>query len=257
MTPSALAQAARRRFVRRVASKLPGLSQRVEAYLREQLDLPGTLGEVQPRRDAFQAFEHLGADWLARTQLALNALAERPLSDAPSVAPGQRGAEPTEWSLLAEEAVEVQLLVARTALAASDRSAGVANDVRLRLQYLEGREELSRDDPVRAQNIAQLVVHAWLDAGLGRDAWVQCQQVLYTGLADATADAYRDVNAFLLQNDVMPEIDWRDRVRRAPESGLPVAESNTTTPERQPAPPPATAATTVAARGGPSITDCP
>ena len=195
------------------------LVQRLQAHLLALLAQPSTPALGQERRDFYLIFQQRAADWLRMTADGLLALG-RPLPAMPSV----QAAFGDELSLVGEDTVEVQILAARAALSAMDKGSGDFNDLRLRLQHLEGTHELLKADPVHALNVAQVVVDAWLLAGFPREQWLRSQSIVQPLLAQAIADGYRMASGFLLDRGVLPEIDLRGLVRRspAPAGGVPV-----------------------------------
>ena len=88
--------------------------------------------------------------------------------------------------------------------------------MRLRLQHLEHSDEIAQADPINALFVMQALVRAWTEAGFTRDHWLLCQTALQPPLAQALANGYQVANDFLLGQGVLPEIDLRGLVRRAP-----------------------------------------
>lgn len=211
VSPTDLARQARTAFLRHVTEALPALVERLQAHLLELLEQPSTVAQGQERRDFYLQFQQQAPVWLRATTDALQALAV-PLPAQPS-APAPLS---DELSLVGEDTVEVQILAARAALSAMDKGSGDFNDLRLRLQHLEGSRELVKGDPVHALNVAQAVVDAWLLAGFPREQWLRCQSTIQPLLAQAIADGYRVASRFLLDHGVLPEIDLRGLVRRSP-----------------------------------------
>jgi hypothetical protein len=199
-----------------VAEGLDAVLAAVENFLLELLDRPATLQQAQERRDVHQLFQRQGPQWLALSRAALDGLLGRFEQTRAPAAPLAAASRAAELSLVGEETVETQILAARAALAALDKGGSAFNDLRLRLQHLERGEELVKADPVHALNLMQALVHAWLEAGFTREQWLLCQSVLQSALATAVAEAYRVANDSLYDQGVLPEIDLRGLVRRAP-----------------------------------------
>ena len=222
--PRDLADQARQVFLRHVAGEVDGIADHIRDFLLEQLGLPATAVQAQERRDAYHFFDRYGKDWVQRIKDDLSRLTQRHHAfDAEQALVLQEQNAAKDFSLVEEEAVETQILAARAALAALDKGGGAFNDLRLRLQHIEGREELDKTDPVNALNVAHVLVHAWLAAQLPREFWLLCQGVIQPDLATAVAGGYRATNKFLVDQGVMPEVDWRGLVRRAPAGAVELA----------------------------------
>lgn len=208
-----MAQQARQTFLRQVMDGLDQVAEQLGEHLAAQLDLPGTMAEVQERRDLYQYFKKQRAFWLTGARNRLERLLRPPREGQ---ARREQQLSEAELALVEEAAVETQILSARAALAAVDKGSADFNDLRLRLQHLELTTELQKNDAVQALRVAEAVVDAWLDAGFTREHWQACHAVIHPPFALAVAGAYREANRYLLEQGVLPEIDLRGLVRRAP-----------------------------------------
>lgn len=208
-----MAQQARQTFLRQVMDGLDQVAEQLGEHLAAQLDLPGTMAEVQERRDLYQHFKKQRAFWLTGARNRLERLLRPPREGQ---ARREQQLSEAELALVEEAAVETQILSARAALAAVDKGSADFNDLRLRLQHLELTTELQKNDAVQALRVAEAVVDAWLDAGFTREHWQACHAVIHPPFALAVAGAYREANRYLLEQGVLPEIDLRGLVRRAP-----------------------------------------
>lgn len=208
-----LARQARELFLQRVEAALDPLAAKVEAFLLDLLEQPATMAVAQDRRDASQLFRQQSVRWVegARARLTRRMQHQQQTSSA----------DEEDWSLLGEETVETQILAARAALMALDKGSDDFNELRLRLQHLEGGDGLDQNDTLLSINVTRAVVDAWLAVGLTREHWMMCHSALQQPLAQAIATGYKDANLFLLERGVLPEIDLRGLVRRAPEGALP------------------------------------
>lgn len=217
MSPSWLAQQARERFVRHVCTGLPQVADRVREYLLRRSDEVLFGEEAQRLRDAYLRFQTSGARWCEIGTQRLNRSLQ-PHEDVPST-----GDVPDALSLVGEEAVESQILAARAALVVVDKASEVFNELRLRLQHLELRDELDKRDPVQALQVCQTLVDAWTEAGLLRLDWQVGQSALQGTIAKLVAGGYEQANQWLRSQDVLPEIDLRALLRRTSRSGDAVA----------------------------------
>lgn len=227
---TALATQARQVFVRALIEALPQVLEHLQADLKERSDRV-VFDETAQRLDDLRI--HLNrhqAAWLEGCRDRLTRALDLSEAHAPTEA-----SPANPLSLVAEDAVENQILSARAALAVVDKGSEALNELRLRLQHLELTDELDKRDPVLALNAMQAVVNAWLATPLTRADWQVCQTLLHSTLALAVAGAYQEANQFLLARGVLPQIDLRDLVRRGGRVGAAGASAAVTAPG-QPSP---------------------
>jgi len=224
-----LARQARERFVLHVGAVLAELAKICEERLTWVLDQPGTLREVQERRDAWTAFQKGQATWLSQCRKTL----QRAL--LPSfVHTGNTTHSSLNWpdelELVATGTIEDQIMASRLAMRVLDTASSELNALRLRIQFLEKRQELPRNDVLLPDVLPRILVEHWLAMGMSRDAWALMQEVWAPVLAQYMLEAYQAANALLVSQGVMPEIDLQALVRRAPSSPIkrPAAASTQT-----------------------------
>lgn len=210
---SSLGKQARELFVVHVGRMLPELGQACEARLRELMDAPGSNRERQERTDAWQAFQKSHAPWLNACKKAL----QRTLLPRPAAA-AKSSLMPGRLELLAEGAMDDQILASRLALRVLDVASSELNELRLRIQHLEHRQELPKGDVLLPDVTTRILIEQWLDAQLSRDAWQLVQDAMAPLLARRMHEAYQAANQFLVSSGVMKEIDLNALVRRAPGS---------------------------------------
>lgn len=210
---SSLGKQARELFVVHVGRMLPELGHACEARLRELMDAPGSNRERQERTDAWQAFQKSHAPWLNACKKAL----QRTLLPRPAAA-AKSSLMPGRLELLAEGAMDDQILASRLALRVLDVASSELNELRLRIQHLEHRQELPKGDVLLPDVTTRILIEQWLDAQLSRDAWQLVQDAMAPLLARRMHEAYQAANQFLVSSGVMKEIDLNALVRRAPGS---------------------------------------
>ena len=192
---------------------LPELGKACDKCLTGILDQVGPAREIQDRRDAWTGFQNRQVTWLNHSRKALQrSLLPRtepaPALDAPSTGAG--------LELVAEGSMDDQILASRLAMRVLERASTDLNDLRLRIQHLEQREELPRGDLLLPDVTARVLVDQWLAAGMTREAWQLVQAVMAPVLALRMHEAYKAANEFLVASGVMKEIDLQSLVRRAP-----------------------------------------
>jgi hypothetical protein len=207
----ALAAVTRQRFCAQLGLILPKVAQDVRDQLNQRLEAARAVRDMQSARDILSEFERSDRSWIdgirASLQQRLNQRENH--STRGQTVPGR-------LELLADEAVEDQLLAQRLAARIQDASSQDLTDLRLRLLFAEGRLELAPTDVVRPETIGRILLDEWVHAGLSRDAWQQLSAGLSSSVATKMVAAYQEANRFLITNGVMPEIDLKNAVRKAP-----------------------------------------
>lgn len=196
-----------------VGRALPELVKACDTRLTSVLDQAGPAREMQVRRDAWTGFQKNQTTWLnqSRKSLQRTLLPRFSNSGNPASVSGQ-------LELVAEGAIDDQILASRLAMLVLDKSSTELNELRLRIQHLEGRQELPRGDVLLPDVTARILVDQWLDAHMTREAWVLVQDALSPILANKLHDAYKAANEFLVASGVMKEIDLQALVKRVPGS---------------------------------------
>lgn len=206
-----LVERARSLFTERAIRMLPELISAIEEKLSLLASQPGGPGNPQDRRDAWLAFRQSSAAWLRGTASAWTA--------AQSWSPDARPsgfASSGQLELMGNEVMEDKILASRLALRLLDFASWELNDLRLRVQNLDGISELHKKDIFRPEVLAQHLVEQWTQAALPRDAWLMVQDVIQKTMAEHLLEIYHATNEFLVGQGVMVEIDLRKLVRRTP-----------------------------------------
>jgi len=225
----ALAAQARRSYVEGLLNGLPSVVQTVDQGARILLSQVAEPATMMRRRDTVEDLQKHQGLWLHTTVGALRAALQgggmssvRP-GDLPT--PGTRtglagaGTNPGGLSLVDNETIESEILSSRLALAMMDRASWEFTDMRSRMTMLEGRDELDTNDLLRPHVLARIVANAWRSAGLSHEAWRTLQTVLHDEFAHFAEEAYHELNRFLIQHHVLPEVDLRPFIRRSRNAG--------------------------------------
>ena len=122
-------------------------------------------------------------------------------------------------SLVDDDTIEHEILSSRLALAMMDRASWEFTDLRSRMNMLEKRDELDANDILRPHVLARIVTSSWLAAPLSFDAWRMLQSVVHEELSLFAEESYHEINRFLLQRHVLPEVDLRPFIRRSNTGG--------------------------------------
>jgi hypothetical protein len=211
---SSLAKQARELFVVHVGRVLPELVKACENYLVSVLDQAGPAREMQERRDVWMAFQKSQTTWLNQSRKAL----QRTLLPRFNNSSNSTLSAPGRLELIAEGVIDDQILASRLAMRVLEKSSSELNDLRLRIQHLEKRQELPRGDVLLPDVVSRILVDQWIDVQMGREGWQMVQDALAPVLAEKMLAAYKAANEFLVSSGVMKEIDLQSLVKRAPGS---------------------------------------
>ena len=219
--PTALAQQARRSYVEGLLSGLPlvlkAIDQGASALTRRAAD-PAVANR---RREAVPGLQRASATWLdgmnsmLRSALRTGLVSSIRPGDLPT--PSTRSAKLT---LVDDETIEHEILSSHLALALMDSASSEFTDLTSRMNLLEGRSELDVNDVLRPHVLARIVSSSWLAAGLSQDTWRILQTVLHEEFAHFAEEAYHETNRFLLERQVLPDVDLRPFIRRSRNSAV-------------------------------------
>jgi hypothetical protein len=206
-----LVEQARALFTERAARILPALAKTVQDRLSALVDQPGSARDMQDRRDGWMAFQKSGSAWVRGTTTAwANA------QTLPAASSGSRFADSGKFELMGNDVMEDKILASRLALRLLDFASWELNDLRLRIQSLEGIPELHKQDILRPEVLAQHLVEQWSLAALPRETWIAVQADIQKEMGEHLLETYHATNEFLVQQGVMAEIDLRPLVKRTP-----------------------------------------
>ena len=171
---------------------------------------------MQARRDAQQAYTASSTGWVDETAKAWK---RAQLARSKPVA-SHSMFDGVKFELMGDEVMENKILASRLALRLLDFVSWELNDLRLRIQSLEKIVELSKYDILRPEVLSEKMVEHWTAAGLSRETWMAVQDLIHSRMADHLLKAYHAANEFLVQNQVMAEIDLRPLVKRTPSADI-------------------------------------
>jgi hypothetical protein len=214
---TALAQQARRSYVEGLLTGLPGVVQAVDLGARL---LAGQAAEpmlAMRRRDLVPDLQKAAPYWLQGMTSMLRGARQsgsvtvtRP-GDLPPVSESRLA----KLSLVDDDTIEHEIISSRIALSMMDRASWEFTDLRSRINMLEGRDELDANDVLRPNVLARTITASWRAAGLGLEAWRLLQGVLHDEFALVAEENYHETNRFLLERQVLPNVDLRPFIRRS------------------------------------------
>ncbi|VTU37752.1 DUF1631 family protein [Variovorax sp. RA8] len=206
-----LARETRERFVAATEGAIAPIALAVRERLAALAGMTASVREMQQHRDDYLAFQAQGSSWVPMSQAAWRKAV------GGAIPSGSTGGLRLE--LIGDEVVETNILSSRLAQSIQDKAQFELNDLRLRIQYLEGTGELDAKDVLKPEALARTLVDQWLAAGLSRETWARVQDVVQQRLVDVVVAAYKDANTFLIERGVMPEIDLKSFVKRTGSAG--------------------------------------
>jgi hypothetical protein len=201
-----LARETRERFVAATEGAIVPVADAVRERLAALAGMTANARDMQQHRDDYLAFQAQGSNWVPMSRSAWR----KALGG--STQGGATGGLRLE--LIGDEVVETGILSSRLAQSIQDKAQFELNDLRLRIQYLEGTAELDAKDVLKPEALARTLVDQWLAVGLTRETWTRVQDIVQQRLVDVVVAAYKDANAFLIERGVMPEIDLKSFVKR-------------------------------------------
>lgn len=216
-TQSALAQQARRAYVEGALRGLPALVQAVEKGARALTSQSSEPALAMKRRDLVLDLQKAAPFWqqgmisMLRGALSSGLVSASRPGDLPAPAVRNSGG----LSLVDDDTIEHEILSSRLALAIMDRASWEFSDLRSRINQLERRDELDPNDAFRPHVLARIATASWRAAGLTLEAWRLLQAVLHEEFAQFVEEGYHEINAWLLQRRVMPEVDLRPYIKRS------------------------------------------
>ncbi|MBI2769319.1 MAG: DUF1631 domain-containing protein [Burkholderiales bacterium] len=206
--PTPLARRVREQFVADMQVVLAALADAIRARLIELVDASPSTREMQDRRDAMLDFDRLRASWIENTQKAWRQAV------VPATATARVRMASASLELIGDDVVEKKIISSRLALAIQEKAAFELNDLRLRMQHLEGGTELATEDILRPEALAQLMVEQWGVSQLSRETWALVKDLIQDQVVTAALAAYHRVNELLIGKGILPDIDFSSKVKR-------------------------------------------
>ncbi len=186
------------------------LSDATRTRLAEAMDQGTSTRDMHERRDALMAYEKQRGAWVRATPAALRRALVSPSASA------RTQLSMSSLSLIGDDIVEKKILASRLAQVIQDKSSWELNDLKLRMQELEGAQEWAITDVLRPEVVAQVLVDQWTASQLPPLAWELAKDVIQQQVVKRTLEGYQQVNQILIKAGVMPEVDLRNMVKRTP-----------------------------------------
>ena len=205
-----LAARVREHFVAYLEGMMVPLSDATRTRLAEAMDQGTSTRDMHERRDALMAYEKQRGAWVRATPAALRRALISPSASA------RTQLSMSSLSLIGDDIVEKKILASRLAQVIQDKSSWELNDLKLRMQELEGGQEWAITDVLRPEVVAQVLIDQWAASQLPPLAWELAKDVIQQHVVKRTLEGYQQVNQILIKAGVMPEVDLRNMVKRTP-----------------------------------------
>jgi hypothetical protein len=203
------ARAIRVRFLADLELGLNEVGDAVLERLSTLMGEPGSVKEIQERRDAWSTYKKHRSTWLDSTISAW-----RDCLDSSNKSKKQ-DAKPdmSTLQLVKMEVVESKILVSRLVMSVMDKVAPPMEDLRIRLQFLEGTTELADRDVIRPEVLISFLVDQWSESGMPTHTWAWVSDAVKNSLLSRLQMAYANANEIMVKKGVLPTIDFKDRLR--------------------------------------------
>ncbi|HNW01923.1 MAG TPA: DUF1631 family protein, partial [Burkholderiaceae bacterium] len=199
----------RERLVREAGRAMVELSAAVQDRLTTLMNEAAPSREMQTRRDAWTFYQRLRSAWQDGT------LTDWQAAMRPAPAKPKDTLEMAGLQLVGEDVADNKIMASRIVLGIRDKVNEQLEDLRLRILYLEGTDELSPQDILRPDVLVLLMVERWVSVGMPRDSWPLVTDVAQRVLAERLPAAYGKCNEYLINKGIMPTIELKDRVKRS------------------------------------------
>ncbi|MEO7245850.1 MAG: DUF1631 family protein [Rubrivivax sp.] len=222
--PTNLAGQVRRLYTDLIANGLPAVVSATMDGANALREQPAEPMIAARRRDAAGSVARLGGAWhrgiVAGLRNALNFGVSASRIGEPQ---SPSTATMHTMSLVDDDTIELEIMTSRLALAIMDRASWQFSDLRARIAHLERRAELDPHDLMRAHVLARVAVDAWRACGLTQNDWRELQSTLHDEFAHLVEEAYHEANRWLIERQVLPEVDLRSFIKR--QRSAPMAHS--------------------------------
>jgi len=207
-----LARQARERFVDAldgcIGDLALGVQTRFEGLMIGEVQA-STVEQIHLALEADRRFRAERQNWMAAARRAWRA----GLTRLPAASGAAGGGPPPQFALEDDAVVERKIIASRLAGAISEAAAADISDLKLRIRHLEQTADWPAQDVLRPETLASSLVEAWIGCGLTQPMWRLAQPAIQNLLARRMAEAYRALNAYLIDNGVMARIELKSQVR--------------------------------------------
>ena len=186
-----LARALRERFFAESCKALLEIGAAVQDRLTELVDEPSNARDSQTRRDIWMAYKQSRPLWVEGTQKSWRECL------SPSEVKKATEVRSVNLELVGTEVVENKILASRMVLSVNEKVLPQLEDLRVRIKYLEGLDDLDGKDLFRPEVLVLLLVEQWSVSGMPGDSWPMVTEVVQRLLIERLITAYKNANDVL------------------------------------------------------------
>lgn len=206
-----LARSVRERFLAELGKAMVEIAGTVQERLTVLMDEPCNARESQVRRDVWMAYKRCRPIWQENTTKAW-----REELQSPKGKKQLGGLDATGLELVGTEVFENKILASRMVMAVMEKVSSEFEDLRVRVKFLEGTDDLADFDVLRPDVPVLKMVEQWGVSGMPGDSWPSVSDAVQAILVQSLKTAYKNGNTLLIQQGVMPTIALKDRVKAPP-----------------------------------------
>lgn len=181
----------------------------VQEHLAGLINEAAPVREMQHRRDVWTAYLSRQTAWpqatIAAWQAGLKPSQSQPKADL------EGGLE-----LLGAEVMDNRIQASRFAQRLLENVGPELNDLLLRLKYLGGAQELSGPDILQPDVLMLTLIEQWTHVGMPPESWPLVSDLVLKVFMERLLQGYQNANALLIRQKVLPTIELKHRVSRAP-----------------------------------------
>ena len=203
-------RALRERFLAEVGKGMVEISAAVQEHLTVLMDEPSSARDNQIRRDTWMAYKKCRPLWMDGTMKVWRECLDPPKANKQAAAAKEASGG---LELVGTDVVENKILASRLVLAVVEKVNSQQEDLRLRVQFLEGTDELDGSDLFRPEVLILQMVEQWAQSGMASDSWTMVTEVVQKLLIERLKTAYTNANEVMIKKGVMPTIELKDRVK--------------------------------------------
>jgi len=201
--PSALALRVRKQLVTQASEAMRPLINVVQERLFASMDEAAPSREKQLRRDTWTAYQKNKNLWLDGVLKAWDRiLTAPPATRKTDLALG------ASFELVGNEVVENKIVASRLALGLMETAATEVNDLRTRLRAVNSGREINPNDIFHPETLFLALIEQWAACGMAPVAWPLINEVVRGQLFEPLKAAYATCNAMLVEQGVLPVIEF-------------------------------------------------
>jgi hypothetical protein len=201
------ARTVRERFLAEISRSLTELAGSLQDYLTKLVDEATNSRDSQLRRDSWTAYKRCRPMWLDATLKSWRASLD------PAQVKAAAAADELSLELVGTEVLEGKILAAKLVTAINERVVALLDDLKVRVRFLEGIEDMDAKDIYRPEVLVPQMIEQWTKSGMPEQSWPLVNDMMLRQLTTRLNDAYKNANDLLIKQGVLPVISVKDRIK--------------------------------------------